>query len=224
MAFTLASLVGPRIVGGDWNCTPADLQATGWLKKVGGVIRAHLAATCNGKVYDFFVVAAPIADAVHSVHRISDAGLTPHSPPARLILNGLPRATMTRQIKAPRPIPAILPHGPLQQQTVEFDALVEFASDADSNYAMLTSRSVTILFGLMGIEEAGREKLTRWEKGDRSSCGRTLPSPRPQTASASYRSPVLGGDRSRGSATCWPAAPQPWQMPPGGTCCSTTTH
>ena len=84
VAFTLASLVGPWIVGGDWNCTPDDLRATGWLKKLGGVICAPVGSTCNGKVYDFFVVAAPIADAVHNVHKIGDAGLTSHSP-ARLI-------------------------------------------------------------------------------------------------------------------------------------------
>ena len=36
MAFTLSGLVGPWIVGGDWNCTPEELRATGWLKKVGG--------------------------------------------------------------------------------------------------------------------------------------------------------------------------------------------
>ena len=114
IAFTLASLVGPWIIGGCWNCTPDDLRATGWLKKVGGVIWAPMGATCNGCVYDFFVAAAPIADAVHSAHKIGEAGYTPHSP-ARLIFKGLPRATMIRQIKAPRPIPAILPHGPLQQ-------------------------------------------------------------------------------------------------------------
>ena len=40
VGLTLASLVGPWMIGGYWNCTPADLQATGWLKKVGGVICA----------------------------------------------------------------------------------------------------------------------------------------------------------------------------------------
>ena len=103
MTFTLCSLTAPWMVGGDWNCTPADLLATGWLKKVGGVIKAPIAATCFGKVYDFFVVAAPIADDVISVHRIGDAGLFPHSPP-RLIFKGISRAVMIRQINAPHPI------------------------------------------------------------------------------------------------------------------------
>ena len=53
MAFTLSGLVGPWIIGGDWNCTPAELEPTGWSKKVGGLVHAPQAATCNGKVYDF---------------------------------------------------------------------------------------------------------------------------------------------------------------------------
>ena len=82
IAFTLASLVGPWIIGGDWNCTPVDLQATGWLKKVGGVIRAPVAATCNGKVYDFFVVAAPIADAVNQGPAPNPSHTPAWAPPA----------------------------------------------------------------------------------------------------------------------------------------------
>ena len=107
-AFTINSLVGPWIVGGDWNCTPADLTKTGWLDKVGGVIHAPSSPTCNGKIYDFFVVAKSISDQVQSTHLIADAGFTPHSP-ARLIFRGLPRKTMVRRLNAPSPIPAVLP-------------------------------------------------------------------------------------------------------------------
>ena len=53
MAFTLSGLVGPWIIGGEWNCTPAELEATGWIKKVGGIGHAPQAATCNGKVCVF---------------------------------------------------------------------------------------------------------------------------------------------------------------------------
>ena len=33
---TSSKLVGAWCIGGDWNCTPAELAATGWLRKVGG--------------------------------------------------------------------------------------------------------------------------------------------------------------------------------------------
>ena len=36
MAFTLSGLVLPWTIGGDLNCTPEELEATGWVKKVGG--------------------------------------------------------------------------------------------------------------------------------------------------------------------------------------------
>ena len=58
VAHSLSGLVGPFIVCGDWNCTPDDLRATGWLKKIGGIIHAPTADTCNGDVYDFFVASA----------------------------------------------------------------------------------------------------------------------------------------------------------------------
>ena len=48
VAFTLSTIKGPWIIGADWNCTPEELRATNWLTKVGAVICAPKAATCNG--------------------------------------------------------------------------------------------------------------------------------------------------------------------------------
>ena len=67
VAAELALVCGGWVVGGDWNCTPAELAATGWLDLVGGAICAPQAATCNGNVYDFFVVKRQFQHAVHSV-------------------------------------------------------------------------------------------------------------------------------------------------------------
>ena len=113
MAFALSGLTGPWILGGGWNCTPAELEATGWVEKVGGVVHAPKAATCNGKVYDFFVVAATVSHNVQGTYAIGDAGLTPHSP-ARLLFRGIPRKVMVRQLKIHASMPALLPHGPLK--------------------------------------------------------------------------------------------------------------
>lgn len=111
MACTLNGLVGPWCVGGDWNCTPEQLEATGWLGLVNGIVHAPTSPTCNGRIIDFFVVAAGFSHAVRSVHEVGDAGLTPHSP-ARLLLGAGPRMAMVRQLKAPRGFPAQLPLGP----------------------------------------------------------------------------------------------------------------
>ena len=85
LACLLLSLVGPWIVAGDHNFTPAMLAATGWLQLVKGVIRAPDSPTCNGAVYDFFILSQAADQMHHSVLRISDSGLNPHFP-ARLLL------------------------------------------------------------------------------------------------------------------------------------------
>ena len=56
VTLALKGLRGPWCIGGDRNCTPAELEATGWLKLVGGVIVASPSATCNFRTIDFFVV------------------------------------------------------------------------------------------------------------------------------------------------------------------------
>ena len=53
IAHTLDNITGPWVIGGGWNCEPDDLALTGWLKRVGGVVRAPTSPTCNGKTYDF---------------------------------------------------------------------------------------------------------------------------------------------------------------------------
>ena len=112
------------------------------------------------------MVAAAIVDAVHSVHKISDAGLTPHSP-ARLIFKGLPRATMIRQIKAPHPIPAILPHVSLQFLPEQPEAVAELYANTDDNYALLTQQTTAVLLDLMGVEEGTGAKLAACNGGPR---------------------------------------------------------
>ena len=97
VAAIIRKLVGPWIIAGDLNCTPAQLLATGWLKLVGGQVHAPDSPTCNGTVYDFFVVARKLSHAVFGVHAISDALCTPHSP-ARLLLRAKPRAVQVQAL------------------------------------------------------------------------------------------------------------------------------
>ena len=114
IAAELSLVSGGWILGGDWNCTPAELSATGWLDLIEGTIHAPLAATCNGKVYDYFVVQRRFSFAVHSVHTIGDAECRPHSP-ARLLLRAAPRCILVRGLRRPRGFRARLPFGPAQE-------------------------------------------------------------------------------------------------------------
>ena len=72
VAGVLCRLAGPWLIGGDWNCTPEQLSATGWLKLIGAKIFAPAANTCKGKVYDLFVVADCLAHAVVATHTLGD--------------------------------------------------------------------------------------------------------------------------------------------------------
>ncbi len=47
-------LRGSWVIGGDWNITPDQLQATPWLGMFDEVIFAPASPTCHGEVYDFF--------------------------------------------------------------------------------------------------------------------------------------------------------------------------
>jgi exonuclease III len=55
VALAVKALKGPWCIGGDWNCTPEELQATGWLKMVGGLIKAPRTSTCNSRTIDFLL-------------------------------------------------------------------------------------------------------------------------------------------------------------------------
>eukprot|EP00973_Karenia_brevis_P049708 6901693-Karenia_brevis.AAC.1 len=64
---------------------------------VGGLVVAPEAPTCNGAVYDFFVVSNGLRPSVAGIYRIDDSGYDPHWP-VRLLIRGDARRTMTRQL------------------------------------------------------------------------------------------------------------------------------
>jgi len=59
----IATLRGPWILGGDWQCTPDELREAGWLKIVKGVIYAPTAPTCGDRILDYFVVSEGLSQA-----------------------------------------------------------------------------------------------------------------------------------------------------------------
>ncbi len=115
VAEDLGSLTGPWVVGGDWNLTPQQLAASGWLGLVGGVVCAPAKPTCNGSVYDYFVVAEGFADAVLGAVVIGDAEYSPHTG-VRLYITAAARSIMKRVVTAPRSIGPWLPSGCLGKE------------------------------------------------------------------------------------------------------------
>ena len=114
--------------------------------------------TCNDRTIDFFVLHRSIAHLVHSVHKVADAGLTPHSP-VRLILTGRSRKVEVRQIKAPQAHKAILPFGPLNKQFYDYagDALTSWYTDVNSDYNDLTAATHSVLNHIAGTEASESE-------------------------------------------------------------------
>ena len=157
MAHTLNCLVGPWCVGGDWNCTPEELTATGWLQLVKGAVHAPIAPTCNGKVYDFFVVSQSFSHAVVSTHTVGDAGLTPHSP-VRLLIKDKPRQLMVRQLQTPMPLPAQLPFGPMRDHTFGTELAGLSDGTIDEHYVAVVTKVELILNELTG---ATREQVAK---------------------------------------------------------------
>ena len=60
----LSTLKGPWILAADFNCSPQQLEETGWLKMVSGCIVGPLQPTCIDRVIDFFVVSNCMAGMV----------------------------------------------------------------------------------------------------------------------------------------------------------------
>ena len=107
-----------------------------------------------------------MAEDVISVHTIADAGLNPHSP-ARLIVKGVTRQTLVRQIKAPPSLLAQLPFGPLQQQKVVLDPLAMNRSSIEDNYSLLATQSAKILLELKGLRPEEISDVPGWLDGPR---------------------------------------------------------
>ena len=118
IAFVLSRIRGPWLLAGDWNCTPQELNDTGWLQLVGGEVVAPISATCNDRTLDYFVVAQQFRHNVLGCCTVCDAGLNPHST-ARIYLNDRAVTAWVRQPAPVPPLPAILPHGPLTKRSSE---------------------------------------------------------------------------------------------------------
>ena len=111
IASQLVGINGPWVIGADWNFTPSELTGTGWLELVGGAIVAPNGPSCNGKVYDYFVVSKSLLHAVAITQRLDDSVHVPHTG-VRLLLRSRLRAVCTRTLVAPSGFRANLPFGP----------------------------------------------------------------------------------------------------------------
>lgn len=104
----LQSLVNmPLILAGDWNCTPQELAATGWLEECMLVpCVPDVASTCTvgDRVLDFFVISHCLQPLVKAVTADFEVPWKPHCA-VRLDIYARPRAVMCRRLVVPKPLP-----------------------------------------------------------------------------------------------------------------------
>ena len=70
VAGVLRTLRGPWIFAADFQNTPEELEATGWLKLVGGKIVAPTVPTCGKRVIVFFVVSQDLPEAIMGIKAV----------------------------------------------------------------------------------------------------------------------------------------------------------
>ena len=145
----ISTLTGPWVLAGDFNLEPEALKSSGFLELTNGRMMAPEKGTCNGRKYDYFVVAQCLAPFVHSVTALDYPGCSPHAP-VRLLLRGDARRLAVRKIVRPARVAAVLQHGPQQDPSMLpklYDeanamrdtkaALAAWLTRADAEFALL---------------------------------------------------------------------------------------
>ena len=149
IAGVLSTLKGPWVLAADFQCTPAQLEATGWLKMAKGRIVAPSMSTCMGRVIDLFVVVEDMSGATVEAVTIGDTLCKPHRG-VRLYIKARPRMMMVRALKKMGALEAKLPFGPAQKVCYDDSGLKEMSND--ERYLLFLSRMETEVGGLMGKE------------------------------------------------------------------------
>ncbi len=120
----------PYIVGGDFQCSPADIAATGLATQMGGDIVASGCprGTCRSSRHaseiDFYIIHRLLTVGVDTVTVVEGAGTRPHVPVA---LSFKPRLTTARALvlRMPPPIGTTRVHGPLPPPPEEWNSVAD---------------------------------------------------------------------------------------------------
>ena len=98
----LNELSEPFIVGADWNMEPQTLESSWWTRAVGGAVVAPPFPTCDGRIYDYFVISAALAALGPQVEALRPATTHPHVP-VRLQFSQLGALATVWTLLQPRP-------------------------------------------------------------------------------------------------------------------------
>ena len=147
LAHVISRLRGPWLLAGDFNITPQELVASGWLQLVRGCCRAPQAPTCGKKTYDFFVTSSSLAGHIAGVSVFIMVVFT-HT---RL---GKVRRKLVRQLVAPTKIPAVLPSGCAADPTTQQALFDDCSNDLESKARLALNLVETELHDIMRSEHS----------------------------------------------------------------------
>ena len=153
LAQVISRLRGPWLLAGDFNITPQELVASGWLQLVSEMFCAPQAPTCGKKMYDFFVTSSSLAGLIAGVSVVHNGRSHPHSP-VRLWLMGKVRRKMVRQLVAPTKIPAVLPSSCAADPTTQQALIADCSKDLESKARLALNLVETELHNIMRSERS----------------------------------------------------------------------
>ena len=114
---------GPFVACADWNLEPSDIEASGWLAQVGGIIVAPEQPTHkSGKIYDFGVVSQSIAHLVAGAEALMGWDVCAHRPCRLRLLASLPPVLVPR-LRKPKQFPREPPSLPCRELHTDGDHL-----------------------------------------------------------------------------------------------------
>jgi len=185
VAGVLKTLRGPWIFAADFQNTPEELEASGWLKLVGGKIVAPAVPTCGKRIIDFFVVSLDLAEAVMGVKTVGDALCKPHRP-VRLYLRARPRMMVVRTLKSLGTLEAEQPRGPAYKWEYDVGGAEELSLDA--KYDMFTAGMENEIVSLTPMDEKQKEAMVGRSLGpqfvQKCALGDDVSAPRRTTATS----------------------------------------
>ncbi len=112
---TLVRTAGlPFILFGDWQVEPPELEASGFLRLVGGVTVATDEPTNvqTGRILDYYVISEELEPLVIDIKAMVGSRLATHLP-VILRMKGARSIGETRRIAQPRTHPPYIPQGPM---------------------------------------------------------------------------------------------------------------
>ena len=108
----------PFIIGGDFQCTPAELRATDWLNIVKGTIVASGDITCttgsSAREIDFFIASTGLDSVLAKPSALHGTCVATHCPVATT-MEGNPRALTVQGFVMPRSFPRREAYGPIRK-------------------------------------------------------------------------------------------------------------